>query len=663
LSDITKKIFSIEPADEPVISDIIRPLGEPKPPKEKLSDQDDVPSFVTREPKTPVILATSEVTEIKSGWIIWTGVFFTLLWLAGAALLFSDKILGQQTELLNITGFVLLLALPAVLITLFWISLRRLVAVTNQNTRLANAAHALVTPDTEALGRTQSLANGIRAEITKVNEQLSETVSRLKTVQSDITQESQALDAAGLHLTSRSDDVGRNLTLQRQALESISGTFEAKMETLSSQIEETGKNLETASETAKTRLETAISALSETTSGLSQSTEATEQTLSEKITQLGDISRKIDEVSDALKADLSDSADALKATETTLEQRSEVIENINLSLQEKFDSLLASLASGQEVLQKLESTSSSRGEDISRYYQTLTSRLKQSEDDTLAAQGRTARMVEGNLAQMRREFSTMETDLKALQSRINSLRETHEELPFENPTISRLSLKPLETDFPPVEPDRAEPALRPSFQFDEPKFADEVPAEPLNLGADMQIDNADDDLTSFDPDVLRRPGDVEPAKKGFGRANEAKGKTSSWRWRDMLGGLERPGVDTQTQRQAPKDSINILEHLENIQLSPAAIIDEGTIIDATQARINSGETGLVDIVSRKLADPISHLQHNMARDANLAANVAQFTSDFAERIGTTPPTAPALRTVFGSPNGRAYLLCLGAIKR
>ena len=669
MSDITKKIFSIEPEVEPTTSHIIRPLSEAPRPKDNVSPkEEDVPSFVTREAKAPLILSTSEVTELKSGWIVWVGLGLTLLWLIGAGLMFSNKILGQPTELLSLTGFILLLALPAVLITILWISLRRLVAVTNQNVHLANAANALVTPETEALGRTQTLADGIRAEISKVNGQLSETVSLLKGVQSDITRESQALDAAGLQLTTRSDDVGRNLTLQRQALESISGTFEDKMETLTSQITETGKSLETASETAKTKLETSLTALNETTTNLSQSTDATDQTLTEKVTQLGEASRKIDDVSEALKADLTDSVNRLNESETSLQNRTETIEALSTSIQDKIDTLTTTLSTGQEMIQQLEQASVSHNEDLSRFYEGLSSQLKQSEDDTLAAQGRTARMVEGNLAQMRREFSTMETDLKALQSRISSLRETHEELPFENPTISRLSLKPLETDFPPVEPSRPKASLRPSFQFDEPKLADEIPDEPLNLGADMQIENADDALTSFDPpalnaDILRRPGDATPSKKSFGQAKSEKTPSSGWRWRDMLGGLERPNTDSKALRQAPKDSINIQQSLENIQLSPSAIIDEGTIIDATQARINSGESGLVDLLANKLVDPIAHLHDMMRKDAKLTSEVKQFTSDFGERIGTTPPTAPALRTVFGSPDGRAYLLCLGALKR
>ncbi len=675
MSDITKKIYSIEPAAEPDTDDVLRPVGV-KPETAKPA-KEEVPTFVTREAKAPIVLgAGPELEEVRSGWIMWTGLAFTLLWLTGAGLMFASRITGSDAGLLEMAGFIVLLALPAILITLLWVALRKMVNLTNRNAHLAKAAQALVNPETEALGRTQTLASGIRAEISKVNGQLADTVTALQGVQTAITRESQALDAAGLQLTSRSEDVGRNLTLQRQALESISGTFDAKMETLSAQIEETGKGLESSSETARERLEAVTASMTDATTGLSTASQSTNEILKARVAELGEISRKIDGVSEALKADLTTSAKELSLMKTGLSDRVEALDTANAQTQEKLSGLKETLAAGQDMLRDLEAAASTRSTDVRKLYDTLSDQLKKSEDDTLTSQGRTARMVEGNLAQMRREFGRMETDLQTLQTKLNNLRETSEELPLSPPPGSRLSLRPLETDFPPVEPPRKTSTLRPAFTFDAPKEDVTPDDRPLNLGADMQLETPDTEITNFDPDVLRRPGDVQPPKSGFGRSKN-KEKSSGWHWRDMLGGLERPDAEPETvspetkkeinplspTAAAPKDSINILERLDAIQLSPAAIVDDGTIIDATQARINRGEAGLADAVAARLSDPILHLQTKMNEDAGLSSDVAQFTSDFAERVGATPPTAPALRTVFGSPNGRAYLLCAGALKR
>ena len=668
LSDITKKIFSIESpreVEKPPHASLIEVV---KPLDNKDNTKDKLPDFVTREMKAPIILGAPEDRKHNStSWIMWTGLGLTLIWLIGAALMFSDKFFAGNTDTFETAGLIVLIALPAMLITLLWISLRQLVTISNRNMDLANAANALITPETEALSRTQTLAGGIKAEISSVNGKLSETVNLFKSVQTEITRESQALDAAGIQLSHRSEDVGRNLTLQRQALESISGTFDSKMETMATQIQETGKTLEASSESVATRIESSLGAIDETTSKLTDATSSMDQSLSTRVSELGDISRKIDETSEALKSDLNDSIEILKTSEESLSKRGEMIDSLSVSAQEKIDVLTATLGSGQQSLRDLEKATLERSEDLNRLYDGLAAQIQKSEDETLASQGRTTRMVEGNLAQMRRDLSNMEAEMQALQSRIRTLRGGADNTMAEEPSQSRLLLTPLDSDFPPVEPPRPGVNIRPAYPLNSPDTELEIPEEPLNLGADLQIETPDDALTNFEPDVIKRPGGEAASAKGFGRATAENKKPSGWRWKDMLGGLDRPAPTPPAQTlntipgRAPKDSINIQDRLDRIDLSPAAIVDEGTIIDATQARINNGETGLAETVRQRLSDPISHLQKNMNTDAALASDVKQFVSDFSERVSSTPIAAPALRAVYSSPDGRAYLLCAAAI--
>ena len=138
----------------------------------------------------------------------------------------------------------------------------------------------------------------------------------------------------------------------------------------------------------------------------------------------------------------------------------------------------------------------------------------------------------------------------------------------------------------------------------------------------------------------------------------------------MLGTLERPdsrtalkqlNPDTNIQT-APKLEIDGVALLTALQLSPAAIVDEGTIIDATQARMHKGEPGLTTVVTEKLPEAVAHLKENIETDTVLKANLRSFTNDYSEVIGNTPPTAAALRSALGSPKGRAYLLCAAAFK-
>jgi len=697
VSDITKKIFSIESEgpiarQEPSTSDILRPmLVEDVEPQAK-SKPEDVPEFVTREKIEPLsappqLADVSPQSSKAAGWVI---LGFGLLYLIGAGLYFGLPLLNSSAGLFAVAGLVLLLALPVALLFLLWRTLRHLNRANQQNARFAQAAETLLSPEDEALGRTKTLATGIQTEITKVNTSLADTVEALKDVQLSVTRETQSLDAAGLQLTNRSDDVSRNLTLQRQALESISGTFDTRMETLSSQISGTSETLDSVCTSAEEKLKKAGDALQLASGKIDQTLSDTSNRISEKITEIGEVSRKLDETSTALTADLETSTQSLTDTDQGLTEKSLALQELNINTQTQIIDLQNTIDQGNQMLANMKEAAETRDSFIQSYYQDLSAGLKQSENETLAAQGKTARMVESNLAQMRRDFVAMESDLQTLQTKLDGLKTASAPATFA-PSYqqARLKLEPLDSDFPPVEPPRfapsrrSEPMLRPASKID----------QPLNLGMDMEIESADTEIVGFEPELIRRPGDIDPSpsaapatpaetpkQTGFGRKTEKQDK-SGWRWRDMLGTLDRPDGDLNstaalvgsaaavgtagiaaTSTLGKPDKVDGVEILKMLQLSPAAIVDEGTVIDATQARINTGESGLIAVVASKLPEPISHLKVKILGNPQLAGNLKRFSDDFAQMIGNTPPTAPALRAALGSPEGRAYLLAVTALK-
>ena len=684
MSDITKKIFSIEPEQaspesKAPISDIIRPVLADKPELRGPSSQEDVPKFVTRESIRPlssppqVLFDDDGKGSRAAGWII---LGFGVLYMIGAGMFFGLSLLKESAELFTYAGFVSLLMLPVILLFLLWRALCHLNDVSQSNARYAKAAEVLVTPDAEALSRTQTLAGGIQAQISKVNTNLADTVEALKGVQIAVSRESQALDAAGLQLSSRSEDVGRSLTLQRQALESISGTFDTRMETLSSQISNTSQSLESTCTTAETKLLKVGESLQLASGMMNQAVTDSASRISEKITEIGEVTRTLDSTATALRDDLSASTQELAVTDAALVEKAQSLQSLNVDTQGKINDLRSTITDGQEMLAELHHAAEIRKSSVQSYYGELSSQLKQSEDDTLAAQGKTARMVESNLAQMRRDFARMETDLQSLQSKLRNLRTAAPaavEAAIETDAqSSRLNLMPLDSDFPPVEPPR----------HIEPEKERGIPETPLNLGMDLEVEAADSALTNFEPDVIRRPGQISNStkSKGFGRRADKEDK-SGWRWRDMLGTLERPdreqdsapmmpsapafvapALEMVLPEPTPQKKVNPAAILTALQLSPSAIVDEGTVIDATQARINKGEAGLISIVSVKLPEAVSHLRQIMAEDAEVAGDLQHFTTEFSNMIGNTPPTAPALRAALGSPDGRAYLLCAAAIK-
>lgn len=669
MSDITKKIFSIEQTgdalnpSEPSTSDVIRPLSEEPIGRRKKVKVEDVPEFVTRETvrprKLPPTDHVDDVPPLKAaGWII---LGFGILYVIGAALHFGLPMVLEPFGVLPATGLILLLTLPPILLFLLWRTLRYLGAVSQQNARLSKAADLLVSPDQAALERTENLASGIRAQISIVNSGLVDTVEALKGVQIAVTRESQALDAAGLVLSNRSDEVGRNLTLQRQALESMSGTFDTRMSSLSTQITDSSQTLDGICTAAETKLLSAGEALEKASTIVDETVTSGAERIGEKITSLEDTSRKLGETANSLTSDLTLSTETLLSSDSAFAENSEKLKSINVQTQTHLSDLQATIGHGYEMLADLREAAETRNSAVATYYDDLSSQIKRSEDDTLAAQGQTARMVESNLAQMRRDFSRMETDLQSLQLKLNKLRDASDNFEEMEPKPARLNLTPLDSDFPPVEPPR--PAVRP-----EPVV---IAESPLNLGMDMEITSPDEPLINFQPDVIRRPGesDTKSKSKGFGRRSDKDDK-SGWRWRDMLGTLERPDAAADVtppsgslgnEAIAPRD-IDGVALLTALQLSPSAIVDEGTVVDATQARINKGEPGLTLVVMEKLPEAVAHLKENLEADTVLKSDLRAFTVDFAKMIGNTPPTAPALRAAFGSPEGRAYLLCAAAFR-
>ena len=663
MSDITKKIFSIEPADDaPIKADTPKTHWLKPLPDEPISDKkgvkaEEVPEFVTRDAVQPLMSPPSNLEPLKppraAGWLI---LAFGLLYIIGAGLYFGAPLLNQPIELLPIAGIAVLLVLPLILLFLLWRTLKHLSLITFENSKLTRAAEILVTPDQEALNRTETLSAGIRDEISKVNSGLSQTVEAFKDVQLAITREAQALDTAGIALTTRSDDVGRTLTLQRQALEGLSGTFDTRMDALSTQISDASQTLEGICTAAESKLLNAGEALQKTTALVDETVTSSVSRLGDKITSLEATSENLNGSTGALTTSLSESAHSLLQSDFAFTENTTALNTLNKQTQAQISELQATIGHGYEVLSELREAAESKKAIIATHYDDLSTQLKQAEDNTLAAQGKTARMVETNLAQMRRDFTRMETDLKSLQAKLHNAQAAAQDIPDVEVKPARLKLQPLDTDFPPVEPPRHAPPSRPK-----PKY-EPIAETPMNLGADMEIETLDEPLINFEPDVVRRPFEVEanpsPKAKGFGRRQDKEEK-SGWRWRDMLGTLERPDGNALAATQG---GVNAVALLTTIKLSPSAIVDEGTVVDATQARVNKGEPGLTSAVTEKIPEAVTHLRDSLSRDPNLKADLLSFTSSFSNMLSNTPPTAPALRAALGSPEGRAYLLCAAALK-
>ena len=159
MSDITKKIFSIEPVEpaatsKPPISDIIQPVLTDSPNKPHVSPKDTVPEFVTREVVSPLSAPPTEAASpdpesesAAAGWIL---MGFGLAYLIGAGLYFGLPLLNKSTDLFAVAGLAVLMTLPPLLLFLLWRALGHIRLAHQKNARFSAAAEALVSPDREA---------------------------------------------------------------------------------------------------------------------------------------------------------------------------------------------------------------------------------------------------------------------------------------------------------------------------------------------------------------------------------------------------------------------------------------------------------------------------------------------------------------------------------
>ena len=239
MSDIFKKITSIEPVDEEALEAIKRrdmprkSLLRPLP--EDLPETDPVPEFITREsdrpaprmeppvietPKpeltdpvptpaepapattfapaavaapiaaAPLALASPHEIAPSTAWMKWAGIAAVLIWLgASFAYMYVFFDLGRKwTELtpIQIAGLVLAVLLPAILLGLLFYALRQLSRISAQSHNLARAAYALSSPDETVIAKTAIMSKAVKAEIDSVDARIDQALARMNSLESVI---------------------------------------------------------------------------------------------------------------------------------------------------------------------------------------------------------------------------------------------------------------------------------------------------------------------------------------------------------------------------------------------------------------------------------------------------------------------------------------------
>jgi len=674
----------------------------------------------------PVALASGTEHAPSTGWMKWAGIAAVLIWLgASFAYVYGFFDLGRKwTDLtpIQIAGLVLAVLLPAILLGLLFYALRQLSKISAQAATLSRAAHALTQPDECVIAKTAIMSKAIKTEVDSVDARIDQALARMNSLEDVIKSQTDGLSLATAYTSQTADEIASRLSTQRLALESIADTFDNRMALLSSTLDEQSGKLEASTQLAEHKIQEArvsidgaaekINAASDVVKGNTVEAASTLTKSHEEIESLAEMIRarsaELDEVYRKHAQDLTTMIGQLRDEQQdmsiTLEERLAKMRDMSLSAKVSAESLTEASEAGKQTVEALAEATRLTDTAVKQRFAEMENMVKFSGEKAESISDRATRRVQDSLAQTRKEIARIENDMAALQTRLNSPRPA-DSLPLEDPEQPkpkkrpRIRLKPLEEDFPPVEPPnlasepvepvseilRPAPTTAPVFEpvttpppavprpdEDALELLDELTLEmePLDLTADMAPLDPDADIKAFTPGTIAPHSDdtlrpaVPPSDNevvGFGK-RKSKEK-SGWRWRDMLGGLDRPD-NNQADIQTPLREISdqrMMASLANLGLTPGAVVDDGCIIEAANTRKTKGAIAMSKAVAHRMGDPVRHLNRAMEENPALKTDARAYVAQFQARMEAIENDREAIRARLESDAGRAFLLCDAAL--
>lgn len=634
---------------------------------------------------------------------------------------------------IQIAGITLAVILPAVLLGLLFFALRQLAKFSAQSHDLIRAAHTLSTPDDSVIAKTAIMSKAVKAEVDSVDARIDQALARMSSLETVLKDQTHELTLATAATTQTADEIAGRLSTQRLALEQIAGTFDNRMAMLSSTLDEQSNKLEASTQLAEHKIQEArlsidgaaekINAASDVVKGNTVEAASTLTKSHEEIEGLAEMIRarsaELDEVyrkhAKDLTAMISELRDEQQDMSISLEERLVKMRDMSLSAKVSAESLTEASQAGKITVQALAEATRLTDTAVKQRFADMEQMVQFSSDKAESISDQAARRVQDSLGQTRKEIARIENDMVALQTRLNTPQPAPT-LPLETPKQprpakrQRIRLKPLEEDFPPVEAPRildeapAQPVLRAAPVTDtvfEPYVTPAVEpqaiprpdekslelleeltleVEPLDLTADMAPIDSHADITKFNPEVQLEP-EPETLQQAapslsedivsFGKKKTKSAKAKSgWRWRDMLGGLERPDdVSPQSeglelQAQPPLRDVSdqrMIASLSALGLAPSAIVDDGCIIEAANTRKAKGASAMSAAVARRMGEAVRHLHLAIGQNSALETDARTYTAEYQARLSVIEHDREAIRRALESDGGRAFLLCDAAL--
>ena len=597
---------------------------------------------------------------------------------------------------MQICGLIMAIILPAVLLMALFYTLRQLSKLSTQSQNLQRVAEQLTQPDKQVIAKTSLMSQAIKNEVDTVDARIEQALVRMKSLENVLNESTKNLDGAAGNATQTSDEIASRLSTQRLALESIAGTFDDRMDMLSSSLTEHTTKLDDSTKLAEQKIQEArvsvegaaerINAAStvvrentiDAASTLTQSHEEIENLanmIRERSDELDEVYRKHAQDLTGMIAELRNEQQNLSLS---LDERLSKMRDMSLSAKVSAESLTEASEAGKNTVEALAEAARLTDTAVKQRFTEMEDMVKFSNEKAASISDQASLRVQDRLAQTRKEISRIEDDMLAMQSRLAAPKQQQDNLALDEPSQPvrkqkrRIRLKAVnedkkQTPSPNTEAtdDLTIPSLRSSLIPTPMKF----PKEEFNL----ELDTPYPDVSKAQPfeahgeDLMQEAVTKSDIIAPIQNENNKK-ERSGWRWRDMLGGLERP--DTGLPRKSintalakPRDVSNerMIASLSALGLSPTAIVDDGCIIEATNTRRAKGALAMSQSVAHRIGTPIKHLHKSMEENLALRTDAQTYVAQFNTRIDAIETDREAIRNSLETDAGRAFLLCDAAL--
>lgn len=683
----------VEPADDDTEGDAPHETELNEPPLTIMRLDQIVP---TKDEVTPEITAAEMIAPVRPaatapaydeptrlGWI---GPLLAVLTAIGVGALAYAYIQEVQTvSAIGLAGLIMAAFVSTATVLALWLSLRALGHTQTKSMQLAEIADRLTRADQSVTDDITTMSSAIRRELAQVDSRMAQSRSELDTLVAQITRQSADMDGKTRLMVERTETIARAMTDHRDAFSDLSSTFETQMSTLADTVDRHRGQLAGVSDAAVEQVDAAMDGLdrvaqqtSERGATLSDVAKTAEQTFTEAEGRLSMMSDKISERAAELDRVYERQAEHLASLDGRLSGETTLVETALSKQTDQLSAIDAQIEITEGRLTALLDHARGIQAQLTARLSDIDTTLSESGARSKAFTADIADRVSDSVAQTRRELSIMEGELRALQSRMDGAKamDLGLEIPEakQTPPPGRLHLKPLDSDFPPVEPeDLAIPEL--------PKDQTLDLIEPLDLPMDA-IQPQPPAPSHTDSDLIRRPGEDAPSGRMFGRPKKDEQDKEDWRWRDMLGSMDPitkdktnsgnagnsridrppPGVPLSPPPPAPKlpDGSDVVARLCEVKLAPSAVVDQGTIIEATEARREGGEAAQSEAVFSRLNAPVIHLRGVLSADLEFRLRAEGFQRNYDTHLQTQRDQTK-IRAELGTASGRAYLLCAAAL--